>query len=516
MALGLFSTGLTRVPGLRSYGAGVGLAGVAVLGRALLEPFWPALPVLLMVWPMMVLSGVFCGTGPAVVTAVVGAVGSTMILSGLLPASWAGLAVGAWPDASSPLTILLVYVPAGATMLWATHSLRRVAVKAAAAEERLAEVFRHIPGAAAILQAPDGKLLLRSRQSDEVLGHPAKTEAAGAAPAPPLDHYGAARLDHYGAIRGDGSRLAAGDYPIMRALQQGELVRGERLTYRQPGGKLVELEVYAGPVRGADGGIRAAVGMAFDVSERVAAERRLAESEARYREMTEQLGAALAARELLMREADHRIKNSLQLVVAVLQLQQGRVADGAAKTALDEAITRVGAVAEAHLALQDSPDLRSLDIDQSLEDLCRRVGMLNPSVTITCAAATGLWLDAEQAIPLGLIASELLTNALRHAYPAGQEGVVRLSLRAVGGYGDAVSLCMTVADDGIGMAEGQVPKGLGSTVIAALARQIGAMIDIESDAGSGHASRGTRVSVGLTLAPAAQVGGSVPASAVGV
>jgi two-component sensor histidine kinase len=294
------------------------------------------------------------------------------------------------------------------------------------------------------------------------------------------------------------------------------LVRGERLTYRQPGGKLVELEVYAGPVRGADGGIRAAVGMAFDVSERVAAERRLAESEARYREMTEQLGAALAARELLMREADHRIKNSLQLVVAVLQLQQGRVADGAAKTALDEAITRVGAVAEAHLALQDSPDLRSLDIDQSLEDLCRRVGMLNPSVTITCAAATGLWLDAEQAIPLGLIASELLTNALRHAYPAGQEGVVRLSLRAVGGYGDAVSLCMTVADDGIGMAEGQVPKGLGSTVIAALARQIGAMIDIESDAGSGHASRGTRVSVGLTLAPAAQVGGSVPASAVGV
>jgi two-component sensor histidine kinase len=204
------------------------------------------------------------------------------------------------------------------------------------------------------------------------------------------------------------------------------------------------------------------------------------------------LRAALEARDVLMREADHRIKNSLQLVASLLSIQLSKADDPATRQALGDAIARVQAIANAHLALAQSPDLRVIAIDPMMSELRDHVGALNPSVAIGFTGRSGASLDADQAIPLGLIASELLTNALRHAFAPGQAGEVSLSTAA-----DETGITLIVADHGKGLPAGPRRLGLGSSVIRALSARIGASVSTESAPGTG-----TTVTVRLAHVPA--------------
>jgi PAS domain S-box-containing protein len=572
---------LGRAPPRRvqDYGFALAAAALAVCCRAAIEPIAPGIGIYVWLLPAVVISSVLWGSRPAVIAAAAGGVvASTLFLR--TPLFSLPLFNAAQIDA-------ILYLPACAAVIWAAHALRQAAATASFAEARLAEVFRQVPGAAAILEAPHGRLLLRSTQSDMVLGHAQRNVAS-------VDD-----MTKYGGLHPDGRPFTADEYPIARALRTGETVDSEHIRYRRPDGALVDLEVHAGPVRGPDGEIVAAVGMAFDITERIAAERRLRNSEATSRAMAERLRAAidagglglweidllaqtmqldaamaamlglppvpvtlhdpetwefihpedrdrvratmqeavtaggtyaeecrmrtvqgrirwvisrgtvltdvqkivgvisditerreredrlvatLEARDVLMHEADHRIKNSLQLVTSLLRLQSSKAADSVTKHALGEAIARVDAIANAHLSLEQSPDLRTIEIDQMLENLCHRLGALNPAVAITCHAAAGVGLDAAQGVPLGLIASEVLTNALRHAFPAGSGGTVTVTVRQA----DA-GLELRISDNGAGLPATAKRQGLGSTVMSALARQIGAAIDTVSAPGQGVA-----------------------------
>jgi two-component sensor histidine kinase/PAS domain-containing protein len=560
---------LSRPPGASNYLWAVGLAGVAALCRVVLRQAWPGVACSDLVLVSVALTGALWGTRPAILALGIGFLTE-------LPAM-----AQSWLANGSPVG-LAVQVLSCAAVLGLIALLRRAAGGAAAAEARLAEVFRQIPASAAIIEAPDGSRLMRSDQSDQVIGDPTV----------PMDHW--RELDTYGGVHPDGRKFAAEEYPIVRALRTGEVVSGERFPYRRPDGVLVDLEVHAGPVRDGAGRVVAAVGMAFDVTDRVRAERDLQDSELRCRAAAERLrvaidagalglwecdlqgrhfrldartaamlglpcssldltraelallvdpaglagdtgpGAAstdpggrevrvatrqgdlrwlvtrgialpdedkiigvavdvterhrreaaledaLRARDVLMHEADHRIKNSLQLVASLLRLQLSRVPDQDARDALADAIGRVDAVANAHLALQRSADLKTVELDSMLQDLCRYVGTLNPAVSVRCKANSGLALDAEQAIPLGLIASELLTNALRHAYAPEQPGEVLLLTRL-----GPAALDLVIRDGGVGLPPAPVRSGLGSTVIATLARQIGAALTASSRPGEG-------------------------------
>lgn len=204
------------------------------------------------------------------------------------------------------------------------------------------------------------------------------------------------------------------------------------------------------------------------------------------------LRQALEARRLLHVEADHRIKNSLQLVGGMLALQRRRLADPAAAEALDAAISRVQAVADAHRALNGSPDLRTVLIGPMLDDLCRHAAALNPHLAFSREGGEATALDAERAIPLGLICSEVLTNASKYAYPDGQDGPVHVRVEQAA---DGM-LAITIADHGVGLDPGaNSPDGLGATIVAALARQIGAEFSL---AGSGA---GTTATVRLRVEP---------------
>lgn len=233
--------------------------------------------------------------------------------------------------------------------------------------------------------------------------------------------------------------------------------------------------VRAAPVRDAGGRIRHWVGTCTDIEERHKAGDALRE--------------ALAAQERLLREAEHRIKNSLQLVAGLLRLQAGRVEEPAAREALEAATARVQAVAEAHRALQMSPDLRSVRLADMLRELAAGASVQQPGTDIRIAAPEALTLDAERAIPLALILSELVADALRHERPAGAAHPVRLEARV-----EAGCLAVAVVDGGISLPAENAAGRLGGTVIRALAKQIGARLATESAAGSG-----TRVTLRLGL-----------------
>jgi len=186
------------------------------------------------------------------------------------------------------------------------------------------------------------------------------------------------------------------------------------------------------------------------------------------------LHQSLQHRELLAREADHRIKNSLQLVVSLLALQRQALDNPSAIHAIDSAIARVGAIAETHLALQHSHDFRTILFDQLVKQVCTGLAKLNPSVSIAIEALDPLELLAERAIPLGLVLNELLTNALRHAYPGGESGQIRVSATHSGG-----RLTLSVADDGVGISANTDRRGLGTRVIRSLMGQLKAELSVE-------------------------------------
>jgi PAS domain S-box-containing protein len=568
-------------PRATQYALALTAAGIAVMLRLSLQHLAPELGPYILLLPVIAAAGMVWGTLPAALAAAAGGTATSALL--LLPVPH-GV-----PPAHLPVLDTLLFMPAAAAIIWVTRALRHAAAQAEQAEARLAQVFRQFPGAAAILEAPGGRLLLHSDQSEAILGH--KSHRVDTV----------TDMARYGGRHEDGRPYAPEDYPIIRAFTSGELINAEPLRYLRPDGAIIDLEVHAGPVRAPDGRIVAAIGMALDVTERTAAERRLRDSEAMFRTTAERLRAAvdagelgmweidldtgrmridatmasmlgmppaaaditradmrgfihpedqaavsstmqkatqaggayadecriltrlgkvrwvvsrgtalpeirkvvgiisdvtaqrereaalrqaLAARNILMHEADHRIKNSLQLVVSMLGLQLSKAPNAETRQALTEALTRVDAIANAHRALERSADLRTIDIDEMMQDLCRRLALLSADVVITCHAATKLSLDAEAAIPLGLMASELLTNALRHAFSPGAAGQISVSLAM-----RDPCLELVIADGGKGLpqkSQQTSPRtGLGSAVVAALARQIGAAIDIVSAPGAG-------------------------------
>jgi two-component system, sensor histidine kinase PdtaS len=193
------------------------------------------------------------------------------------------------------------------------------------------------------------------------------------------------------------------------------------------------------------------------------------------------LRKALETQALLIREADHRIKNSLQLVASLLTLQRSRLTDTDAADALADAIARVRAVAQAHRALHRSSDLRTLAFGQMLRDICSHTGQLNPAISIECTAEDELEIDAERAIPLGLAVSELLTNAIKHAYPEGQPGTVQVTATTDNGH-----LEITVSDQGVGMSpESGERATMGATIVRSLAKQVGAELRLSTALGHG-------------------------------
>lgn len=179
--------------------------------------------------------------------------------------------------------------------------------------------------------------------------------------------------------------------------------------------------------------------------------------------------AALAQRDLLLREVYHRVKNNLQVVDGLLLLQSRKLADPDAVAAIEGLRKRVYAIGLVHHQLMGSSNLKTFDVGSFLRDLVAHLQQgANDSIALRVDAAP-LTVDLDFAVPLGLLVTELTTNALKHAFPEG-EGEVRVSLEAPAGE----EVVLRVADNGVGFSDAACAPApsLGLTIVKGLVRQL--------------------------------------------
>lgn len=201
----------------------------------------------------------------------------------------------------------------------------------------------------------------------------------------------------------------------------------------------------------------------------------------------EKIESALREKETLLKEIYHRVKNNLQVIASMVSLQERSAGDGVTRVALKEAADRVRAMALVHEKLYQSNDLSSIALDAYIEELCTQLGngaaAAERGIALETQADT-VQISLEQAVPLGLVLQELISNCLKHAFPDGRQGriVVRLEAPA-----DAAPMRLSVADDGVGLPAGVTPgsaHSLGLKLVSALARQLDAELTLASDHGT--------------------------------
>ncbi|MEA1086034.1 histidine kinase dimerization/phosphoacceptor domain -containing protein [Sphingomonas sp. CD22] len=194
----------------------------------------------------------------------------------------------------------------------------------------------------------------------------------------------------------------------------------------------------------------------------------------------EDLRASNARLEALLGEVNHRVANSLQLVSAMVRLQAGALADPTARAALDDTQRRIGAIAQVHRRLYSANDVESVDMRDYLGSLVAELAETLSSDTAPHAlrvAAEPIRLPTDKAVSLGVIVTELVTNACKYAYPAGAGGEIRVMLSADG----EQAFRLSVEDDGCGMPAEATPKGtgLGTKLIRAMAQSLQTIVEYE-------------------------------------
>jgi two-component sensor histidine kinase len=206
------------------------------------------------------------------------------------------------------------------------------------------------------------------------------------------------------------------------------------------------------------------------------------------------LKAAVVRHEILLKEVNHRVKNSLQVVSSMLQLQANAAGDPTLSDSLIEAASRVSAVGRAYDRLAYNADYENIDLVAYLAQVVLDVeGAVAPCNVEFNAAPPEIQFPADRAILLALIINELILNAGKHAYPEGAPGPIRVQLRL-----NKEALFVSVSDDGKGLPHdfnAAKSKRLGSRLVDAMAQQLGAELTRSTP------SKGTHHALSVPLQP---------------
>jgi two-component sensor histidine kinase len=293
---------------------------------------------------------------------------------------------------------------------------------------------------------------------------------------------------------------------------EGIISLGQPLDGRRPDSEMVQaLEVFASQTAAAIENARLYEQVQQDLVERMqAAEqlRRLNEQlEDRVKERTAELArtnqtlqaeiverqrvearitASLHEKELLLQEIHHRVKNNLQVISSLLNLQAGYIDDLALREILRESQNRVRSMALVHEKLYRSDDLAHVDLAEYIRNLAT---FLFRSYTAAAGRvsldiqADDVFLSIDAAVPCGLILNELISNALKHAFPGDRKGQIRVELQA----GENRQISLIVGDTGIGFPKDfdfENAASLGMQLVQTLVMQLNGTLEIDGTAGS--------------------------------
>jgi PAS domain S-box-containing protein len=209
-----------------------------------------------------------------------------------------------------------------------------------------------------------------------------------------------------------------------------------------------------------------------DVTQRVAAE--------------EKIKASLREKEALLKEIHHRVKNNLQVVTSLLGLQSRAATDEQTRRMFQESQDRIHSMALLHESLYQSNNLSMIDFPDYIRQLASHLfhsyGVHADRIHLR-TNLDELYLNLDSAVPCGLIINELVSNSLKYAFPDGREGEVRIELHE---HSDSQAR-LVVADNGIGLRsdiDWVTARSLGLRLVRSLAEQLGAKIEVKSNAGT--------------------------------
>lgn len=209
-------------------------------------------------------------------------------------------------------------------------------------------------------------------------------------------------------------------------------------------------------------------------------EREKREAEANLREANERL-------EMLVREVHHRVSNSLQMVQSFVAMQANQTAEPAAKDALEATQNRIKAISKVHQNLYTRGDLSTIDLDAYLgtlvAELRENMSETENLVELTFSSEP-VEVSPDDAVNVGVVVNELVSNAAKYAFPDGGRGTVSVVLASLeNGYS------ITVSDDGAGISNTSLPEGtgLGMRIIKAITRGLGTQLEqLECAKGTSH------------------------------
>ena len=199
-----------------------------------------------------------------------------------------------------------------------------------------------------------------------------------------------------------------------------------------------------------------------------------------------QIMASLQEKDVLLKEVHHRVKNNMQVISSLLNLQSRRVKDPAVLEMFKESQRRIRSMALIHERLYQSSDLSRIEFSQYLRNLATHLFhsyQADSSRIHLKIDAEEVFLNINTAIPCGLIVNELISNALKHGFPEGRSGQLDIDLRRVAGDG----YVLRVKDDGVGFPEGldfRKTETLGMQIISTLVEQIDGRVELSRKKGT--------------------------------
>ncbi|MGD1005443.1 MAG: histidine kinase dimerization/phosphoacceptor domain -containing protein, partial [Methanoregulaceae archaeon] len=198
-----------------------------------------------------------------------------------------------------------------------------------------------------------------------------------------------------------------------------------------------------------------------------------------------QLTKTVGEKEVLIREVHHRVKNNLQIIISLLNLQSRYIEDEKSSQVIRDSQSRIRAMALVHEKLYKSTDISKIDLGDYIKflgnSLFQFFGMQGKGITLTMDIRD-IFLDIDTAIPLGLIINELISNSLKYAFPGGKKGDISLAIHR-----EEHTLTILFKDNGVGIPQDfdwRNAKSLGLRLVISLVEQLSGTIELDRSAGT--------------------------------
>jgi PAS domain S-box-containing protein len=256
-----------------------------------------------------------------------------------------------------------------------------------------------------------------------------------------------------------------------RCFEDGRVYKVEVEAVGADGKQRTFLSTFSVAARREDGRPKIVLELFHDITDRKQAE--------------DKIKASLKEKEVLLREIHHRVKNNLQVIYSLLNLQLGYIKDKHSIEVFEESRNRVRSMALVHEKLYQSENLSMIDFAEYIRSLASNLfrSYRANSSAITLKIHTGdVLLGIDTAVPCGLIINELISNSLKHAFPAGKEGEIRINLRSDNG-----TFTLIISDNGVGFPKDldfRNAETLGLQLVTALVKQLKGTIELDRSGGT--------------------------------